>query len=70
MRAGETLTVHKIMLNSYNQLSVVIEKTWLDNFSIVAHDEDGGYWKECFTKTFKEARVKARKMMNSAKSEY
>lgn len=55
-----TSTIYKeIELSKYNKLTIIIEETFMDNYSIVLFDdyagEEGGIWGELFADTYDKA---------------
>lgn len=51
-----------VKLNSINNLTIEIEESFNDNFSILAYDQEGGIWVEKFAKTLNEAKLIAEKL--------
>jgi len=62
------LETHK--LNSINYLTGVIEETYMNNFSVLVYDNEGGIFNEKFASTFGRAKAILQKMIYSAKSKY
>jgi hypothetical protein len=61
----ETYITYKSQkLNSINTLTIVIEESFNDNFSILAHDEEGGIWIEKFADNLEQAKITAEKLYN------
>ena len=51
-------------LNSINTLTILIEEAFNDNFSILAHDEEGEIWVEKFSKNLEDSKLIAEKLYN------
>jgi hypothetical protein len=66
----ETLTTHKTKLNSINVLTIEIEETFSNEYSIVAFDNEGGVFVEKFAKTLEEAKKIAEKLNTAILKKY
>ena len=58
------ITYKSEKLNSINTLTIVIEEAFNDNFSILAHDEEGEIWIEKFANNLEQAKLTAEKLYN------
>ena len=63
-------TTHRTPLNKINTLTVEVEQTFRNNYSIIAYDELGGVWQERFADTYEQAIQKANKLHDKIKKEY
>ena len=67
----ETLTIYKTKkVNTFNTVTCEIEETFMDTFSILVYDEDGGVFLEKFSKTYEEAKKIADSLFEKVCSKY
>jgi hypothetical protein len=57
-------------VNTINTITCVIEETYIDNYSILIFDEEGGVWIEKFADTYNEAVVIADKLFLKVCNQY
>ena len=66
-----TQTIYKTQkVNSINTITCEIEKTFLDNFSILIYDEEGEIWIEKFADTYLQSVEIADKLFLSVCKKY
>ncbi len=59
----ETSEIYKTKkVNSINTITCMIEETYMDNFSVLIYDEEGGVWIEKFASTYLDAVEIAEKL--------
>jgi len=57
-------------VNTINTSTCVIEKSYIDNYSILIFDEEGGVWIEKFADTYNEAVIIADKLFLKVCNQY
>ena len=58
-------------INSLTTITVDIEKTWFDNYSVLVQNvTEGGLWIEKFADTFEDAQILADKLFIKACKQY
>lgn len=57
-------------INTVNTLTVEIEETFSNNYSIVIYDEEGDVFKEKFSKDYESATIIAEKLFNTEYKKY
>ena len=57
-------------INTVNTLTVEIEETFSNNYSIVIYDEEGDVFKEKFAKDYESATRIAEKLFNTEYKKY
>ena len=57
-------------VNSINTITCVIEETFINNFSILIYDDEGGLWIEKFCDTFLESTKLADKLFFNVCKKY
>jgi len=57
-------------VNTINTITCVIEKSYIDNYSILIFDEEGGVWIEKFADTYNEAVIIADKLFLKVCNQY
>ena len=57
-------------VNTINTITCVIEKSYIDNYSILIFDEEGGVWIEKFADTYNEAVIIADKLFLKGCNQY
>ena len=58
-------------INSLTTITVDIEKTWFDNYSVLVQNViEGGLWIEKFADTFEDAQILADKLFIKACKQY
>ena len=57
-------------VNSINTITVEIEETFNDNFSIIVYDEEGGVWVEKFANNYEKAVEVAEKLFTKTVNQY
>jgi hypothetical protein len=57
-------------VNTINTITCVIEETYINNYSILIFDEEGGVWIEKFANTYNEAVVIADKLFLKVCNQY
>jgi hypothetical protein len=67
--ANETIYKSK-KVNSINTVTCEIEETFMNNFSILVYDEQGGVWVEKFAPTYEKATQLANKLFEKICNEY
>jgi Zn-dependent metalloprotease len=48
-------TIEFTKINSFNSLTTEVEKTFMDNYSILTYDDESGVWTETFADTYEKA---------------
>lgn len=67
----ETSTIYKTKkVNSINQITVEIEESFMNNWSVLAYDEEGDVYIEKFAKNYNEAVLIADKLLENICKEY
>ena len=57
-------------VNTINTITCVIEETFMDNYSILIFDEEGGVWIEKFADTYNQAVIIADKLFINVCNKY
>ena len=57
-------------VNSINTITCEIEETYINNFSILVYDNEGGIFTEKFADTFQDAKEVADKLFNQVCNKY
>lgn len=66
-----TSTIYKTnKVNSINEITIEIEETFMNNWSILAYDQEGGVFIEKFADTYEEAVVIADKLFIKVCKQY
>lgn len=66
-----TKTIYKTKkVNSINTITCEIEQTFMDNFSVLMYDDEGGLWIEKFCDTFLESIQLADKLFSNVCKKY
>jgi len=66
-----TQTIYKTKkVNSINTVTVEIEETFINNFSVLIYDNEGGVFIERFAKTYNEATILADKLFFNVCNKY
>jgi hypothetical protein len=64
-------TIYKTKkVNSINTITCEIEQTFMNNYSILVYDEQGGIYLEKFADTREKAEIKADKLFLNACNQY
>jgi len=67
----ETSTIYKTKkINSINTITCEIEETFMNNFSVLVYDEEGGVFIEKFANTYLKATEVADKLFSSVCKKY
>ena len=65
------LSIYKTnQVNSINTITCEIEETFMNNFSILIYDNEGGLFVERFADTYEAAKIKADKLFNKYCNQY
>jgi hypothetical protein len=66
-----TTTIYKTKkVNSINTITCEIEESYMNNFSILVYDNEGGIFIEKFADTFQDAKQTADKLFNKVCNKY
>ncbi len=65
-----TTVIYSHKLNSINTLTVEIEETFSNTFSVLAFDDEGGVWEEYFVKSYDKAVDKSKTVFNKILKQY
>jgi hypothetical protein len=57
-------------VNSINTITCEIEESFMDNFSVLLYDNEGGVWIEKFAPTYEKATQLADKLFEKICKEY
>ena len=64
------MTYKILKLNSINTLTVEIDETFMNNYSIVAYDEENGVFIEKFANSYDSATIQADKLISKITKQY
>lgn len=66
----ETLIYKQTKLNSINKLTIEIDETFNDDFSIIAYDDENDIWVEKFAINLESAKIIADKLHDEIINNY